>query len=100
MSRRVLKFWPLSERSANQVEYIAGVYRHPRPFTQWEKGGRQAGLRVRRLVVLVSRLRAAFERLKPALPPEAITAAVPGILLDGLAGVGCHSPISSKILFE
>ena len=29
-------------------------------------------------VVLVSRLRAALERLNPALPPEAITAAVDG----------------------
>ncbi len=27
MPRRVLKFWPLSEESANQVEYIVGVYR-------------------------------------------------------------------------
>jgi hypothetical protein len=27
MPRRVLKFWPLSERSANQVEYVVGVYR-------------------------------------------------------------------------
>ena len=26
MPRRILKFWPLSERSANQVEYIVGVY--------------------------------------------------------------------------
>ncbi len=27
MPRRVLKFWPLSEQSADQVEYIVGVYR-------------------------------------------------------------------------
>ena len=32
---------------------------HPRPFSHWEKGGRQAGMRVRSL-----------------LPPEAITATV------------------------
>ena len=33
-------------------------------------------------VVLVSRLRAAFERLNPALPPEAITAAVDELTRD------------------
>lgn len=27
MPRRVLKFWPLSEQSADQVEYIVGIYR-------------------------------------------------------------------------
>jgi len=27
MPRRVLKFWPLSEQSADQVEYVIGVYR-------------------------------------------------------------------------
>ena len=42
---------------------------HPQPFSHWEKGGRQAGLRVRSLVVLMSRLRAALERLNPALAP-------------------------------
>src|SRR3972149_4507101 len=51
-------------------------------------------------VVLVSRLRAALERLNPALPPEAITAAVPGILFEGLAGDRCNSRISSRFLFE
>ena len=49
------------------AEYSAGPDPHPRPFSHWEKGGRQAGLRVRSLV-LVSRLRAALERLNPALP--------------------------------
>ena len=63
------------------VEYSAGPTPHPRPFShsanphpclsQWErsreKGGRQAGLGVRSLV-LVIRLRAALERLNPALP--------------------------------
>ena len=34
-------------------------------------------------VVLVSRLRTALERLNPALPPEAITAAVPESCLSG-----------------
>ena len=38
---------------------------HPRPFSHWEKGGRQAGLRVRSL-----------------LPPEAITAAVDELTRD------------------
>ena len=51
-------------------------------------------------VVLVSRLRTALERLNPALPPEAITAAVPGILFAGLAGDRCNSRISSRFLFE
>jgi type I restriction enzyme R subunit len=46
-------------------------------------------------VVLVSRLRAALERLNPTLLPKAITAAVPGILFERLAGVGCNSENSS-----
>ncbi len=54
------------------AEYSAEPNPHP-SLSQWErsreKGGRQAGLRVRSLV-LVSRLRAALERLNPALPPE------------------------------
>ena len=63
------------------AEYSAGPNPHPRPFSHsanphpslsqwvrsWEKGGRQAGLGVRSLV-LVTRLRAALERLNPALP--------------------------------
>ena len=41
------------------------------------------GLMLRRgEVVLVSRLRAALERLNPALPPEAITAAVDELTRD------------------
>jgi len=48
----------------------------------------------------VSRLRAALERLNPVLPPEAITAAVPGILFEGLAGDRCNSRVSSRYLFE
>jgi len=38
---------------------------HPRPFSHWEKGGRQAGLRVRSLLL-----------------PEAITAAVDELTRD------------------
>ena len=34
-------------------------------------------------MVLLSRLRAALERLNPALPPEAITAAVDELTRDG-----------------
>ncbi len=49
------------------AEYSAGPNPHPRPFSYWEKGGRQAGLRVHSLV-LGSQLRAALERLNPALP--------------------------------
>ena len=63
------------------AEYSAGPNPHPRPFShsanphpclsQWErsreKGGWQAELRVRSLV-LVSRLRPALEPMNPALP--------------------------------
>jgi type I restriction enzyme R subunit len=38
-------------------------------------------------VVLVSRLRAALERLNPALPPEAITAAVDELMKNEVAYV-------------
>ena len=47
--------------------------------------------------VLVSRLRAALERLNPTLPPEAITASG---LIEWLAA-GCRkSLLSSRFLFE
>ena len=43
-------------------------------------------------VVLVSRLRAALERLNPALPPEAITAAVSGICrISPIGEMACFS---------
>ncbi|MDA0578522.1 MAG: hypothetical protein O3B24_10545, partial [Verrucomicrobia bacterium] len=50
-------------------------------------------------VVLVSRLRAALERLNPALPPEAITAAMDELtrdlllsrLLSGQVAINCRS---------
>ena len=78
------------------AEYSAGPNPHPQPFSHWEKGGRHAGLRVRSLV-LVSRLRAALERLNLALPPEAVTG---GGLIEWLA-VDCRkSLISSRFLFE
>ena len=48
-------------------------------------------------VVLVSRLRAALERLNPALPPEAITA---GGLIEWLTADCRMSFISSRFLFE
>jgi len=48
-------------------------------------------------VVLVSRLRAALERLNPALPPEAITASG---LIEWLAAFRCKSLISKGFLFE
>jgi type I restriction enzyme R subunit len=48
-------------------------------------------------VVLVSRLRAALERLNPALPPEAITA---GGLIEWLTADCRKSHISSRFLFE
>ena len=78
------------------AEYSAGPNPHPRPFSHWEKGGRQAGLRVRSLV-LVSRLRAALERLNPALPPEAITA---GGLIEWLTADCRKLHISSRFLFD
>jgi len=64
------------------AEYSALPNPHPRPFSHWEKGGQQAGLRVRSLVVLVPRLRAALVKLNPALPPEAIAAAVDELTRD------------------
>jgi type I restriction enzyme R subunit len=50
-------------------------------------------------VVLVSRLRAALERLNPALPPEAIAATVPESCLSGwLASVATRGfPASSYL---
>jgi type I restriction enzyme, R subunit len=48
-------------------------------------------------VVLVSRLRAALERLNPALPPEAMTA---GGLIEWLTADCRKSHISSRCLFE
>jgi type I restriction enzyme R subunit len=48
-------------------------------------------------VVLVSRLRAALERLNPALPPEAITA---GGLIERLTADCRKSLISGRFLFE
>ena len=64
------------------AEQTAWRYAHPRPFSSWEKAGRQAGLRVRSKLVLVSQLRSALERLNPALPPQAITAAVDELTRD------------------
>ena len=46
-------------------------------------------------VVLVSRLRAALERLNPALPPEAITAAVDELTRDRSARV-CDEKVTEK----
>ena len=51
-------------------------------------------------VVLVSRLRAALERLNPALPPEAITAAVPGVLCERRPACRRKHRISNEFLFE
>ena len=70
--------WPSPSGRGNDelfAEYSAGPNPHPRHFSHWEEGGRPAGLRVRSLV-LASRLRAALERLNPALPPEAIAALI------------------------
>jgi len=70
------------------AEQSALPHPHPRPFSHWEKGGRQAGLRVRSLVVLVGRLRAALEKLnasrmgQDALPPEAIDADIDELTRD------------------
>ena len=106
------------------AEQVALPHPHPLPFSQREKGGREAGLWVRSLVVLVSRLRAALERLKPALSAEAITAAsnspkklasqrceitvlteTPGVkggigLIEWLTADCCKSFICSRFLFE
>src|ERR1035438_6393555 len=77
------------------AEYSEGPTPHPRPFSHREKVGRHVGLRVRSLV-LVSRLRAALERLNPALPPEAITAV--GVI-PWQAARPCKVRISSRFLF-
>ena len=69
-------------------------------FTHPMSEGASLGRETKGEVVLVSRLRAALERLNPARPPEAITAAVPGILFERLAGDRCNSRISSRFLFE
>jgi type I restriction enzyme R subunit len=78
-----------------------------RPTGEGQVGeGASLGRETKGEVVLVSRLRAALERLNAgrmghhALPPEAITAAAPGILFEGLAGDRCNSRISSRFLFE
>ena len=63
------------------AEYSVGPNPRPLPFSHKEMGCRQAGLRVRSLVP-VPRLRAALERLNPALPPQALTAAVDGLTRD------------------
>lgn len=57
---------------------------HPSPTGRGSEGeGRVAlGRETKGEVVLVSRLRAALERLNPALPPEAITAAIDELTRD------------------
>ena len=59
--------------------------------------GASLGRETKGEVVLVSRLRAALERLNPALPPEAITTAR---LIERMAVNRCKSLISSRLLFE
>ena len=59
--------------------------------------GASLGRETKSEMVLVSRLRAALERLHPALPPEAITV---GGLIEWLMA-DCPKPlISSRCLFE
>jgi type I restriction enzyme R subunit len=54
-----------------------------RPTGEGQVGeGASLGRETKGEVVLVSRLRAALERLNPALPPEAITAAVDELTRD------------------
>ena len=88
--------WPSPSGRGNDglfAEQSALPNPHPRPFSQWEKGGRQAGVRVRSSVVLVGRLRAALEKLNAsrpghdALPPEAIDAAIDELTRDRSAFV-------------
>ena len=59
--------------------------------------GASLGRETKGEVVLVSRLRAALDRLNPALPPEAITASG---LIEWLAAFRCKSLISKGFLFE
>jgi type I restriction enzyme R subunit len=75
---------------------------HPSPTGRRSEGeGRVAlGRETKGEVVLVSRLRAALERLNPSLPPEAITAAVPGVLCERLPACRRKYRISNEFLFE
>ena len=59
--------------------------------------GASLGRETKGEVVLVFRLRAALERLNPALPPEAVTA---GGLIEWLTADCRKSLISSRFLFE
>jgi len=71
---------------------------HPLPVGEgWGEGCAALGRETKGEVVLVSRLRAALERLNPGLPPEGITA---GGLIEWLTA-DCRKPlISSRFLFE
>ena len=82
--------WPSPTRRGNDgsfSEYSALPNPHPLHFSHWEKGGRQAGVRVRSLVMLLGRLGVALDKLNPALPPEAIAAGVDELTRDRSAFV-------------
>ena len=74
----------LSTRTIPTWEGESGQFRTPRQIIDFIVFG-ATGTLLRKMkgeVVLVSRLRAALERLNPALPPEAITAAVDDLTRD------------------
>src|SRR3990172_10063531 len=66
--------------TVSALEEVFWTAPHPGPLPKVE--GVLLGRETKGEVVLVSRLRAALERLNPTLPPEAITAAVDELARD------------------
>jgi type I restriction enzyme, R subunit len=60
--------------------------------------GASLGRETKGEVVLVSRLRAALERLNPALPPEAVSATVGGLTRDRLAMSLCSGQVNLQTI--
>ncbi|MEW6542111.1 MAG: HsdR family type I site-specific deoxyribonuclease [Nitrospirota bacterium] len=78
MARSLYREWFIHFRFPTGNEPSPGATRHPLPVGEGVLRGRET----KGEVVLVPRLRAALERLNPALPPEAIAAAVEELTRD------------------